>query len=311
MTRAILLFNIVAVFFQLLAIQPAVAGKDVTVYAALDRLSFPIDRGAMLMVTVEGASRNVDVTLPETPDLSIDSRGQSSRINMVNGSVTSSVVYNYLVRAEKPGSYTIAPITVSVGGDEYTTSPVHFTVTKSELMNDSGTAAKEDIAFLKIAVPGEHFLGEIVPLTIKAYFTDRYQANINSLPALSGDGVVMEPVSKNPVQSRERVGGKTYNVLSWETTVTGVKTGLHSLRFGLDATILIPEKNRSGFDRNSFFDDPFSETHPSTIHCSAVCSAMSREGRCTFRATLFLLRFCRFRRTTSRRIFTVQSEAFH
>jgi len=261
----ILLFFIILGFSltPLLPARPAAAGDDISVYAALDRLSFPVDRGAVLMVTVEGTSRNVEVKLPETPDIQVDSRGQSSKINMINGNVSSSVIYNYLVRVDKPGEYTIGPITVSVSGDDYTTAPVHFTATASELMNESGTGAKDDIAFIRVHTDGNHYLSEIVPVTIKAYFTDRYQAQVNSLPTLTGDGVVMEPLSEKPIQTREHVGGKSYNVLSWDTTLTGVKTGEHNLQIDLDATILLPDRNnRSGFGRDNLFSDPFFRNSP-------------------------------------------------
>ena len=159
MYRFLLLLTILSFGLATLSgITPAARSADIDVYAALDRLSFPVDQSAVLMVTIEGASRGGDIEMPELPDgIQVDSRGQSSKINMINGNFSASVVHNYVIRAEKPGDYTIGPITVKAGGSRYQTSPIHFSVTASELMNESGTAAKNDIAFMKVSISPDHY----------------------------------------------------------------------------------------------------------------------------------------------------------
>jgi len=49
-----------------------------------------------------------------------------------------------------------------------------------------------------------------------------------------------------------------YHVLTWDTSLTGIKLGEHPIHFSLDATLLIPQKRRalSPFG-NSLFDDSF------------------------------------------------------
>jgi hypothetical protein len=90
------------------------------------------------------------------------------------------------------------------------------------------------------------------------YFRDGLQANLNSAPQLTGEGFVMEQLSNDPVRSREVVGSSRYAVLTWESALTGIKEGEHTLGMELDATLLLRQQRRDPFGRNSFFGDFFS-----------------------------------------------------
>ncbi len=240
------------------------ASAEVSVEASLSHQSFPVDKVARLTITVTGTSRNADIALPEIDGIHLHNRGSSSQISVINGAISSSISHNYLIQAKKPGAYTIPPIKVTAGGDSFFTEPLQFQVTATG-QQPRGYAGKaeqtaDEIAFLRISQEsGSHYSGEIVPLTIKAYFTQAYRADISSLPTLDGDGVVMSPLPDKPQQTQESYKGKMYHVLTWGTSLTGIKTGEHAIRFSLDATLLIPQKRRnlSPFGGNSLFDDPF------------------------------------------------------
>lgn len=241
------------------------AADEITVDASLSHLSFPQDRAARLTITVSGTSRNADVELPEIDNIQLHNQGTSTQISVVNGSYSSSTSHNYLVQAIKPGSYIIPAIKVTAGGDVYTTKPINFQVTPTGRQPSGYSATtdqetgKGEVAFIRISPTGNHYPGEIVPFTIKAYFNQAYRADINSLPTLRGDGVVMSQLEDKPQQTEESVKGRMYHVLTWETSLSGIKEGEHPISFSLDATLLIPQKRRSlsPFGRNGFFDDSF------------------------------------------------------
>ena len=242
-------------------ILPAYA--EVAVEASLSHLSFPQDKAARLNIMVTGTSRNATIELPEIDNLRLHNQGQSSQISVVNGTISSSISHKYLVQAVKPGSYTIPSIKVTAGGKSYSTKPLNFEVTPAGQQpsgySGSTDRAKGEIAFIRISETGNHYPGEIVPFTIKAYFTQAYRADINSLPALRGDGVVMSQLQDKPRQTEESVNGRKYHVLTWDTSLSGIKVGEHPMSFSLEATMLIPQKRRSlsPFGGNSLFDDSF------------------------------------------------------
>ena len=250
------------IFFQitvLLFILPSSVSAKITAEAFLDSTSFPVTETARLTVTVTGA-RSASITLPEVNGVRFHSRGQSSQFTVINGSYTSSISNTYLVEPLSTGQYTIPPISVTAGNTTLHTSPINFKVTGK---TGSGTAlsdpssVKRQLAFIRLSHPGRHYTGEVIPLTIKVYFNSEYRININSLPVLEGDGVVMNPLDSKPRRSREVIGTTSYNVLSWNTSVSGIKAGTHPIRFSLDATVMLPVKRRSVSPFNDIFNDPF------------------------------------------------------
>jgi hypothetical protein len=242
------------------------ARADLSVEASLNQLSFAVNQQAMLTVTAQGASRISAIDLPEVAGIRFHNRGQSSRINIVNGGMSSSVTNSYLVEAEKPGVYTIPPIKVTAGGESATTRPLSFEVTATGAQGGTGAGggerSTEEVAFIRIPELADHYPGELVPITIKAYFSQKYRADISSLPSLRGDGVVMPPLREKPSQTQEVVKGIPYNVLVWNTVLSGIKAGRHPLTFSMDASLLVAQKRRqtSPFDGSMFdvpgFNDP-------------------------------------------------------
>ncbi|SDP37344.1 BatD family protein [Desulforhopalus singaporensis] len=236
-----------------------------TVDASLSHTSFPIDRGAMLTVTVTGESRGGDIDLPEIPDIRFHQRDKSSRFNMVNGNISFSSSQSFLVEALNPGKYTIPPINVVVGKESAATQPITFTVTGPGQQRDSDRSAADsglqDVAFITVSKTGSQYLGEVVPITLNIYLNRQYKTDISSLPILEGDGVVMEPLSATPAQTQENRNGRSYHVISWNTTLTGIKTGLHKIRFRLDGSLLVPldrqERSPLSSFGSVFFDDSF------------------------------------------------------
>ncbi len=236
------------------------AQADISLEASLGNLSFPVDQGTVLTITVNGASRVSTIELPEMAGVSFQNRGQSSRINIINGTMSSSLANTYLIQAQKPGTYTIPPIKVTAGGETAMTKPMSFEVTADASRSAPGGTtdrSQEEVAFIRISELGDHYPGEIVPIKIKAYFTQKYRADINSLPTLRGDGVVMPPLREKPNQTQEIVNGIPYNVLSWDSSLSGIKAGSHPLSFGMEASLLIPQRRRqmSPFG-GGLLDDP-------------------------------------------------------
>jgi hypothetical protein len=239
------------------------ASAEVTVNASLSHLSFPQDKAARLTILVTGTSNNADIETPRLDNVQLQNRGTSSQISVVNGTISSSISHNYLVHALIAGTYTIPPIKVTVAGESYLTKPLTFQVSQAGQQPNGYSGGTEptaaEIAFIRISEKSaDHYPGEIVPLTIKAYFTQAYRAEIESLPTIRGDGVVMSSLQDKPQQTEESVNDRMYHVLTWETSISGIKVGKHPISFFLNAALLIPQKRRSLSPLgNSLFDDPF------------------------------------------------------
>ena len=245
---------------------------EVTVSAAISPAQFPVDSGAVLTITVNG-SKPADVRLPDVAGLQFQSRGTSTQVQIINGSFSAASSLSYLVQADKPGQYTIPPFKVSVDGTTLTTKPVAFEVTPAADAStnpmpgsgppptrlNAGKAGK--MAFISVSESkGKGWVGEIIPVRIKAYFRQGIKVNLNALPVLKGDGIVMPQLDQHPQQTQETINGIPYSVLTWDTSISAVKEGSQALSVDLDATLLLPRQDNSfppGFGDSDAFQDDF------------------------------------------------------
>ncbi len=244
---------------------------DITVSARMDADSFPVNQAARLAVTVNGA-RSPQLQKPEVKGFEMVQTGQSSQINIINGSFSSSNTTTYSILASSPGKYTIPPITIKADGKTLTTDPIPFEVTPASSSAGSGStfgppasnsgiqSAGAKTAFIQVLHAKKRgYLGEVMPITIKVYIRQGLRVNLNSYPTLLGDGCVMAQLRKKPRQTTETVNGAEYNVLSWDTTLSAIKEGTASLQLQLNAILLIPQRRLSTsiFGNGSPFNDPF------------------------------------------------------
>lgn len=251
------------------------AATDIQVTAKLEPARFAEDQGSQFVLTVTGA-RSAEPDMPVAEGLHFVYQGQSSQTSWVNGKISSSIAYNFLVQANKTGEFTIAPVKVTVDGKGYTTEPVQCTVLP---MRNSGSQASgipsgagsvpgadpdadagKNIGFMRIMPETERmYSGQMVPFTLKAYFLSGQRVTLKSAPRLSGEDFLLQSLDEEPRQQQERLNGVLYTSLTWQGTLSAVKEGDVPLAVEMDAEVLV--RSRSRLQGNPFgsslLDDPF------------------------------------------------------
>ncbi|NOX80531.1 MAG: protein BatD [Deltaproteobacteria bacterium] len=254
-----------------------VRADEANITAGLDPASFSVDQAAQLTVQVTGSS-SAEPELPEVAGLRFFPHGRSSRMQWINGSYSSSVSYLYMVQADRAGTYVIPPIKVTVDGKVLQTAPITCTVRPAApaaippgagqgggIMAPGGqtrlrSGESEKIGFMRIILKKKTaYTGEVVPMTIKAYFRQGIQATINSEPHITGESFVLQHRAEKPRQTEEIVNGIPYSVLTWNDSIAGVKAGKFSLEVDLGATLLVRQQivHPSGMFGSPFFNDAF------------------------------------------------------
>jgi tetratricopeptide (TPR) repeat protein len=243
---------------MLFAVSVLAAKPDISVQ--LEPKQIALDESAQLTVTVSGALGN-EGALPDVEGLEFTPAGRSSRFQSINGEVTESQSLIYLVRATRAGTFTIPALKVGNGRDAVSSGPVVLRVTGSgstpapRVRDDSNVSANGHMAFLRLVAPKrELYVGELVPVEIKAYFRAGVGATLNGLPRLNSDAFTMSRPDNRPVQTQEIVDGQPYVVLTWTTALSAVKAGEYAL--GLELPVLVQVQERSRAPRG-FFDDFF------------------------------------------------------
>jgi len=186
---------IISCFLTLLlltGVQPLKAAVEVS--ASLNVHSFPLDRVAALSIVVKGV-RSFQPQMPEVEGLQFHQRGQSTQVEIINGSYSSSVTSTFFVQASHVGTFTIPAIQIRTKDGNARTEPITFEVTAS---NRAAVAAQgrssasstarlrsgeaDEVAFLRVKpAKKKSYSGEVVPVQIKVYFRDGIKANLNSL----------------------------------------------------------------------------------------------------------------------------------
>ncbi|WP_339134442.1 MAG: BatD family protein [Candidatus Electrothrix sp. GW3-4] len=251
------------------------AAADIQVTAELEPARFSEDQAARFVLTVTGA-RSAEPDMPLADGLHFVYQGQSSQASWVNGKISSSISYNFLVQAEKTGEFTVAPVKVTVEGKEYTSEPVQCTVLPVQNSGrqaggtPSGTGGSatvhpdadevRNIGFMRIMPDTDRiYSGQVVPFTLKAYFRTGKRVTLKSAPRLSGDDFLLQSLDEEPRQQQERLNGTSYTTLTWQGTLSAVREGAVSLTVEMDAEVLVRSRSRlrgSPFG-SSLLDDPF------------------------------------------------------
>ena len=97
------------------------------VVATIDRPEATVEDQLLLTVVIEG-SRGAQPVLPEIPQFEVYPRGQSTQMSFINGRMSSSVTYNYLLVPKTTGVIQIGPVTAVVDGEVLASQPIQVRI---------------------------------------------------------------------------------------------------------------------------------------------------------------------------------------
>ena len=211
---------------------PAQAQDDITVEATLNRDTIGLDEQVLLEVKIEGKMRNLPP--PQIPTLSkfdVYDQGQSTNISIVNGQMSSTVSYRYILIPSEPGSYPIENISVVYNNRRYKADPVTLTVLSkgtagsppAEAQGGQGQSSASRDYFLTAEVDRKSpYVNQQVTLTLKFYIAVRHSTPDLTWPTTTG--FWRESISSNTAYS-QRVSNRTYKVYEVKSALFPTQTG--------------------------------------------------------------------------------------
>ncbi len=274
------------------------AGEDVRFEAALESNRVSIGNPIYMYLTLYGEK---DVNVPEMPPingLQIKYVGPFTKISVVNGRVSQSVKYTYLVIPRKEGEYKIGPFFVETRGEVYKAEAVELSVSRmpqrpatvsgpvssavssanSRTMSAQQTQYGGNRIFLVMDVEKNRlYINEVVPVTIKVY-VDALGLKDIEYPTYSHEGFSVDEFSE-PERTQEVRRGARYDVLVFRQNLFGIKEGDYvigpaHLRCKMVVKRAIP--GQSAISSRSVFDDDFfkrrfgSDVYPVELEADAV-----------------------------------------
>jgi len=154
-------------------------------------------------------------TLPALTNCTIRYQGVSRQLSIVNFTRSSSIIHQYSLQPQNPGTVSIPGLQVEVDGKTYTSQPLTLQVGQGINM--------ESIGFLRLVAPrSEFYVGETFPLEIRFYY--REAPARQAPPTLKLDGFIKgrQTVENLPPETLTNV---LYSVVRWSLALTAVKAG--------------------------------------------------------------------------------------
>jgi hypothetical protein len=132
----------------------------------LDKPEGSVEDQFIYTLAVQGTAEG-EPQFPNVPGLTIRKAGTSQSVSIINNQMSREVQYQYVMTAEKEGTYTIPPIVMKVDGKKEQTLPIEFRVTAA---GTTPEARADRPIFLERSVSKDKvYVGEAVPSTIRVY----------------------------------------------------------------------------------------------------------------------------------------------
>jgi BatD DUF11 like domain len=241
----------IATLIGCLALTAGPVGAASRFTVTIDPPNFDVNESAELTITATGDEDAVPI-IPHVPGLVINPDGQSSSVQQINGAVRAIFARTYRVTAAHEGTFTIPAIQVG----SVTTAPVtvHVSAAGTGSRRRPGGDAQEDrvppadmaaamraaMPMMKVVLPRSRlYVGELVPIQIKAYFREGVSARLEGPLAAVGDAFTVSGLDKRPTQTQEQVGGVGYTVLTWSSVLGALKSGDYPVGLEMPVTLNI------------------------------------------------------------------------
>ena len=200
--------------------------------------SVPVNQNFQLNVTLENGN-GANLRAPAAPDFQIlGGPNTSTSMQWVNGTVTQSVTYSYILKPKKEGTFKIGKAGITVSGVNMESNELSIDVTKATAQQaqrqrdpfdpffdqqQEAPANTEEIAkqikddvFMKLVVDKNSvYNGEMLTATYKLYFKHGIGISVTSLDkAPASEGFWSQEVEMDPkrIAHTETVNGKQYDV---------------------------------------------------------------------------------------------------
>jgi hypothetical protein len=244
--------------------------QNATFQASLDRTQVALGEQFTLQftLTIGGNGSGKNFQLPDLSKFHIMSGpNESSSMQVINGSVSSSAIYSYVLQPKELGKFTIGSASIESGGTTLRSSPVTIEVVKASARPKQQAGAQDDVSaqigdnlFLKAIVDRTHVVqGEQVNLIFKIY-TRVSIANyaVQKNPTMTGFWGEDVETPKNIQTSPETINGKQFRVgVIKRMALFPTQSG--TLEIGpMEVQTSVQIQDRRSMDPfESFFRDPF------------------------------------------------------
>ncbi len=257
LTGFVWLFMLLAIIFG--GMEKAYA-TEIGLTVTVDKNILTLDDKLKLTLTVYGAQDVSQPTFPEIEGFSVLYGPQiSAQTRIINGEVSISKGYTYMLQPVAKGRYAIGTSTLTYKGRQYTSNPINVEVIESKPSTGTKTVDLDKLVFVELHTDKDAaYLYEQVTLYFRLYFQ-------KGLPVADIDYTA--PATRNFME--EKLGdqrqyevvreGLLYSVLELRTAIFPIVSGeLAITPAKVKCNLIVQEqRNRRGTPFDDFFNDSF------------------------------------------------------
>ncbi|MBF0345241.1 MAG: protein BatD [Nitrospirae bacterium] len=273
MKRGTLFISAVLVLLMLLFMCLSAAAENVSFEISAEKEDLRTGETIRLSLTFKGTRDVPEPHFTHLDAFTISYIGPSSRVAIINGRYSSSIIHNYHITPLKTGSFQIGPLAVKYNGNTYTSNAVKINVTEDtaappipqDQVYGTKPYKKTERVFITLTpTKTTVYINEAVPVALRLFARDAGVREIE-LPELSNVNISVGQFDK-PIQRRVVIGGIQYETLEFNTTMFATSVGQFKLGpASLDCTVVMRDNLPRSFFDDNLFGNMFTSAKPVTL----------------------------------------------
>ena len=210
----------------------AAFAADISVSASVNSNVIALDERLELSLDISGGGTNIpDMQLPPLANFTSHSAGRSRNISIVNGRMSSSVNFRYILAPQAPGKFTIPPIVFEHEGNRYKTQPIDVEVlargsAPQSRAPEQAAHGDKDLFITATVDKSTAYVNEQVTYTLRFYQAVRLLSNPQYSPPSFAGAWTEELPSGNYSTT---VNGRQYMVSEVKTLLFPMRAGKLSI----------------------------------------------------------------------------------
>ena len=274
MTYFIYIKKTVLFFIILFSIAKVAIAQDASFNASVDRNKVATGEQVEVTFTLNGSSGGSNFRPPAFNDfLTLSGPNQSTNMQFINGAMSASISYSYIVQPRAEGKFIIGPAFINHNGKQLQSQPITIEVSKGAPQPKTQSQSKQtqqdtdigkqigDNLFLKVSIDKSRvFQGEQITATYKIYTrVNIANYNLSKVPSLTGFWSEELDVPKQVQLSTEVVNGKQYRVgVLKKVALFPQRSGTLSIDpMEIECVVQVQGRRRANDLFDQFFNDPF------------------------------------------------------
>ena len=234
---------------------------DISVTLKLDRTAAGLGDTITMVVSLSGSQKtDREPVIKGLKNFEVVRSSTSSRMEIINGRVTSGIDYHYLIQSLRPGTFRIGPAEIKSGGRLYKSEPVTLSINRGALSDP----AKVEPYFLTTTLSqSTAYVEEQLLYILKLFLRVRVSDISLELPEV--EHLTLKQLGK-PVEYQSVHQKNTYRVLEVRYSLIPENQG----NYGIPPAKMRMTVYESGRGTNRRFNSFFAPGHQKTIASQPV-----------------------------------------